>query len=354
MASIFLSISFNRLDLLRADVMEVLIKSRYCDVLYGMDFDGERISTAIQERISLCDGLVALFSKKDQVLTNEWSTHPWVIEEATWASAKEKRVLRVIEEGVSRLGGIAGDVEESRFPTGQFEIVIPKILSFVDSVGNSVQKSPQIQVVERQRTYSIVPTEPIEDIWGDEVKTLIEETREKAEQQLFHDALALSDKAIGFDSRCWRAYINRGVALVHLGRYQDAEEAFDYVAKEFTDLGPVVALALHNKAWLISRRDGLANESTFSIRKDLYMQSLSLDNRRIYTRAIVLIYFVLMGEQDRSKPFLEASLKWDGFVLALRREIDAMGGLGLVVAGQFPQWLRDLLHPTEQTTIGEK
>jgi len=309
MATIFLATSFDTVNRLRAEVVTSILRGREHEVLVGDDLDGDRISSAVQQRIEFSDGLIAIFPRRDQLQEGAWSTHPWVIEEATWAQAKGKRVLRVVEDGVTRLGGIAGDVEEVRFPTGQFEICIPKLLSFSDSVAKLALHSPVIQAVERRQTFSIVPYEPIEEPWSQEIKRLIEETRSKAELQLFQEALELSTRAVQIEPLCWRAHINRGVALVHLGRYKDAESIFNFVTMNFSSSSTVVARALHNKGWLIGMRDGLGNTATLRVRKELYMQALALDNRRIFTRAILLICIVLLGEEENARPFLEASLK---------------------------------------------
>ena len=320
--------------------------------MVGSDLNGKQISTAIQQKIERSDGLVAIFSKRDPLQDGKWSTHPWIIEEATWAHAKDKQVLRIVEGGVTCLGGIQGDVEEVRFPTERFELCIPKVLSFAESIAKNTGRSPTIQGVKRRDVFSIVPNEPVEGPWSEEVKRLIEEARNSAERQDFQAAFDLSTRAVKMEPNCWRAHINRGVASVHLGCYQNAEHAFDYVMKNFSDHNTVVARALHNKGWLISMRDGVTNYATFQERKELYMQALALDNRRIFSRALVLIYMALLGEAEKSRPFLEASLKWSGFVEALREELDSLGTLGLNAVQHFPMWLRDLLYPTEGTTDG--
>ncbi|MCY4440764.1 MAG: hypothetical protein OXE53_11225 [Deltaproteobacteria bacterium] len=352
MTSVFLATAFGGAHRERAEALREILVSRGCEVMLGEGLDGERISEAVREKIERCTGVVAILSKREELAGGGWSTHPWVIEEATWAEAKFKRVLRVVEEGVTSLGGMAGDVEQVRFSTGFFEVCIPRIISFTDSIATNVPGLQRARPVEREDTFSIVPNDPVESHWEDEVARLVLATRDKAEDGCFEEALLLSDRAVRIDTRCWRAHINRGVALVHLGRYKEAEEVFDYVAKTFTDDGTIVARALHNQAWLIGRRDGLGNTTSLRKRKDLYMQALTLDNRRIFTRAMVLICLVLLGEQDHARPFLEASLRWEGFVKALRKELEAMGAVGLRAASLFPDWLTDLLYPTEGKTDG--
>jgi hypothetical protein len=353
-AKIFLAFAFDLVNRARADSISSILRPLGHEVLLGDQLHGDRISTAVQDLVSNSDGLIAVLSRRDQFSDGGWSTHPWVIEEAAWAYAKGKMVLRVVEDGVTNIGGIAGDVEELRFPSGQFETCIPRLISFADYVYKKSASIPALRPVEVRQTYSVVPEEPVEDSWGDEVKELIWQTREKAKLELFQDCLELSNRAVAIDPKCWRAHLNRGVALVHLGSYKDAADAFDYVAGSFSDAATIVARALHNKAWLISMRDGLGEEKSLRIRKELYLQALALDNRRKFTRAMVLICMVLLHEEDTARPFLEASLKWKGFIDALREELDALGGLGLQVVQQLPEWLRDLLYPTEGTTQGGK
>ena len=351
-ASIFLSISFDDTNRARFDVIASIVRLKGFELLLGTDLNGNRVSESVQGIIERCDALIAIFSRGDQLGTDTWTAAPWVVEEATWAYSRSKPVLRIVEDGVTRMGGIAGDVEQVRFQSGHFEICIPRIISFTESLANRLEDLPSVPPVEQDQTLSVVPKEPIPEAWSEKVKKLLMDAREKAELQLFQEALQLSNRAIELDSMCWRAHINRGVALVHLRQFQSAKETFDHVANGFTDQSEVVALALHNTAWLISRRDGLENAQTLQIRKGLYLQALSLNARRINTRALVCIYFLLCDEADQARPFLETSLRSEGFVGALRSELDGMGTLGSQAVEQFPAWLRDLLYPTTPTTVG--
>ena len=135
------------------------------------------------------------------------------------------------------------------------------------------------------------------------------------------------------------------MALVHLGRYTEAAECFDFVCSEFTQNSHAVARALHNKAWLIGVRDGYANADSIGERLSLYQESLALDNSRIYTRALVLICYALLGRNEDAERFLKSSLRWEGFVAALREELDDLGTSGHKALTSFPDWLRDLLYP---------
>lgn len=351
MTTIFLSTSFEDGDRARADVIASLIRGVGPEVVFGDNLNGQSVSTSVRERIESSDALIAILSRRRPLADGNWMTHPWVIEEATWAAAKGKRVLRVVEDGVQEIGGIIGDVENIRFSTGQFERCILKILGFARFVSERSANRPAVQTVERRpQPRSVVVDEPLEAEWSEEVQRLVKETRNRAALELFSDALGLSNQAIRIDPTCWRAYINRGVALVHLGRYAEADATFDEVASTFSRSGSIVAKALHNKAWLIGVRDGFDSERTLRMRKDLYLQALALDNRRLMSRAMVLICMVLLEEEESSRPFLEASMRWEGFLGALRGELDALGALGLKAAHQFPSWLRNLLYPTESVT----
>jgi tetratricopeptide (TPR) repeat protein len=251
-----------------------------------------------------------------------------------------------VEEGVE-LGGIAGDVEEARFVSGRFEECIAAVMSFAEAIARNGSGTSRLPAVARRQVYSVIPIGEVEESWGPEVKQIVEEIRAKAAAEQFVDALELSSKALRLQPECWRARINKGVALVHLRRYVEAEREFDIVAASFASMATVVATALHNKAWLLGVRDGLGDRASVARRKELYLQALALDNRRIFTRAMVLICMVLLHEEDQARPFLEASLKWNGFVTALREEIQALGGLGFRVLTQLPPWLRDVLFPHE-------
>lgn len=354
MSVLFLATAFDQVNRSRADSISSILSAIGHDVKIGDKLDGGTISKSVQELIAKSDGLISILSRRDELSDGGWGTHPWVIEEETWARAHEKYVLRLVEDGVSRIGGIAGDVEAIRFPHGQFEICIPRILTFAQYINNRINKQPALNPVVRRRSYSIVPTDAVEETWGLKVKSLIEEARMKAEMELFQDALELSNEAACLAPDCWRAQINRGVAMVHLGKYGEAEEAINDTIRMFSSSNTIVAKALHNKAWLFGVRDGIDNKESIQNRKEIYLEALALDNTRIFTRAMVLICMFLLNENEKARTFLEASIKWSGFHKALREELDALGGIGLEVVQQFPQWLRDLLYPTGNTLLGGK
>ena len=80
MATISISAAFDTVNKSRSEIIGRILEELGHKVLVGSDLNGEQISTTIQEKIEHSDGLVAIFSKRDQLQNGGWSTHPWVIE----------------------------------------------------------------------------------------------------------------------------------------------------------------------------------------------------------------------------------------------------------------------------------
>lgn len=199
--------------------------------------------------------------------------------------------------------------------------------------------------------FSNVPPDPIESEWGPEVEQLIERTREAAKAKDFNLAYKLSIQAAELAPDCVRAHGNMATALVHLRRYEEAEEKYKEIISRFPEYHELVARTLHNLAWLEINRSGLDDRTTIEKCKNLYLKSLALDNRRLTTRAMHLICLALLEEDAEAVQFLKASIKWDGFISALSQQVELLGRQGFNALSRLPEWLSDVLYPSKGATL---
>lgn len=75
------------------------------------------ISKAILERIRECEFFLCLMTKHKQKKDGTWSTSPWLLEEKGAAIALNKRIVLMVEEGVTEaeIGGLQGDWQRIHF-----------------------------------------------------------------------------------------------------------------------------------------------------------------------------------------------------------------------------------------------
>jgi hypothetical protein len=70
----------------------------------GHVLGGDALDDAIKRRLDDSDCLVALATRRDEIVRGGWTTHPWVINEFAYAKAKQKEAIALVEGGVSWQG----------------------------------------------------------------------------------------------------------------------------------------------------------------------------------------------------------------------------------------------------------
>lgn len=78
------------------------------------------ISQAILERIRSCEFFVCLMTRADEKKDSTFTTSPWLIEEKGAAIAMGKRIVLMVEDGVSDIGGLQGDWQRIHFSPKSF------------------------------------------------------------------------------------------------------------------------------------------------------------------------------------------------------------------------------------------
>ena len=200
-------------------------------------------------------------------------------------------------------------------------------------------------IKENEPIHSRLCSEPIESEVKDCISNLIKKARNAAEKRDYQLAYDLSCETIGISPDCIRAYGNKGTALVHLRRYAEAKETYNYIIEAFSSNDKLLARTYHNLAWLEINRSGLYDSIVVNKCKNLYHTSLSLDETRLITRAMYLICLGRLNETKNSHHFLYESIQWKDFIETLRRQVEILGLQGFQAIEALPKWLKDILFP---------
>lgn len=331
--SVYIAHHFDEMGRERAALLADILNLLNIVAVYGENLGGQKISEGVQGRIASAGLVVALLTRDVQVGEESWQPSQWMLQEVTWAVAINIPCLLVVEEGVQFDGGLLGDLEQIRFAPEEFPGTLVRI-------ANQVQALMLLNV-------DIPGTLPSSDL-SDRVRLLIVEARERARKGRFDEVLRLSEEALGLDSSAWQAMLNKGVALVHLGHLAAAEKLFLRMAEDYEG-GPewILARVYHNLGWVEEVRDaGRLNPKSLRKQARYLEKSLTLNHRSLYTRALLLLCRAALGEMDEANFLLMDSLKYRGFIQALRREIETKGAVGHRLLRKLPDWLYSLLFPT--------
>lgn len=340
---VFICTSFGEKGRERAEQVAAFLELFGLRCVIGDTFGGGEVSRGVRERIQAAWFVIALFSRNEKISDDTWRASEWVIQETAVAKAYDKEAIILKEDQVVFNGGILGDVEYLTFNAGHFtDVFIPlgrqlRALLNRQRLTTGIKKLPV-------RTY--VSDEPLQNECEHEVRLLIIELRHLAKQQRFEEALELAVKATRADPKYWRAWTSLGALLVQLGQVDEGDEVFVRVLKDFADNQKGVAAASHNRAWVRELKSGTSPaESAVSEEAPLYEKALNLDGSRVNTRACLYICWLILGESKKADRLLADSLHHEGFLDALRFELDTRGEKAHKALHELPSWLRNLLYP---------
>jgi hypothetical protein len=98
MESIFVSASFHDPDRALVNQISEIIKAFGAQPREGRRLGGQQLEDAIKQKIEGCDGLVALFTRRNQ--GDGFETHPWVQSEFQHAHDRSIPALAILESGL--------------------------------------------------------------------------------------------------------------------------------------------------------------------------------------------------------------------------------------------------------------
>jgi hypothetical protein len=95
MDSLFVATSFHDPDRALVEEISSIITAFGIQPVPGRNLGGLPVEPAVMKRIETCDGLVALFTKRNQ--NDGWVTHPWVMGEFGHAVTKEMPAIAIVD-----------------------------------------------------------------------------------------------------------------------------------------------------------------------------------------------------------------------------------------------------------------
>ena len=115
--SVFLSHRFSDREF-TSGLIELLKTSGF-DVITGEEAN-TYISDAILDRIARCEYFLCLMTPRTQKVDGTFTTSPWLLEEKGAALALRKRVVLMVQTGVTDVGGLQGDYQRIEFSEKEF------------------------------------------------------------------------------------------------------------------------------------------------------------------------------------------------------------------------------------------
>ena len=128
--SVFLSYRFAETDYVRG--LTSLLEKDGFSVVTGQDTN-TYISTAVLDRIRSCHFFLCLMTRSDEKNDGTFITSPWLLEEKGAALAFGKRIVLMVEEGVTEIGGLQGDWQRIHFAPKGFTVAAIKAVAQLTS-----------------------------------------------------------------------------------------------------------------------------------------------------------------------------------------------------------------------------
>jgi hypothetical protein len=338
--SVFIIRHFEEKSRKLADLLTLILNQCHIPTQYGENVGG-KLAEEVQDQIESASLVVAVLTRDVEIGGGKFQPSQWCLQKVTWAVAHHVPCVLVVEEGVEFNSEIAGDLEQIHFESGDFASTLERVVNQVRALLNSV----------------VLPQELPEEDLGDRVWRLIMEAREQADKGNFEKCLRLSEEALELDRTAWRAALNIGVSLVKLCRFNLAEQVFMDIVAGFEDNAQPVAMANHNLGWLAQVKSAGDPYNVEALLKEekYYEAALSAQHSMIETRASLIQCKVLRRKLTEASALLMKSLKYGGFLEALRKETRKRGYLGHHILRQLPEavWLYPLLFPVWSNEYNE-
>jgi hypothetical protein len=117
----FVAHSYNEKDKFIVSQVIEMIQGFGIEVLTGEKYGSYGISKKIRERIDQSDIFIAIFTRREKIDKNVWSTSSWVVEEKGYFIGKkgdESEIVIIVEDCVdvhTQIGGLHADREYCTF-----------------------------------------------------------------------------------------------------------------------------------------------------------------------------------------------------------------------------------------------
>ena len=331
----------------RAQILADLLAQSGFNCVFGEGFGGSKLSEGVRRSLAEADLVIALLEPEDE--TNREPSQ-WVLQEVIYAIALGKRCLLLVAKGVRFSQGLLGDVELINFDISNYAAVLPQVLRQLNVILRS--QGLVIGVKEAATPYYYLAEEPGKEDGNEMARSQIRTAGRLTKVEDYGQALIHAEKAMRLDPTCWQAWIRYGGLLLIVRRLAEASKIHKQMLKEFKNDKVACAAAKHNLAVANELRFGIDSLPANMKAKPLFEAALTLDPLRIYTRTALVCTYLRLDKSQEALQLFERSLRYKGFIPAMRRELDeAIDGLKLLAL--LPTWAQNLLYPIElRTDIG--
>jgi tetratricopeptide (TPR) repeat protein len=237
----------------------------------------EGLNAQIKERIDQTQALIAIQFREEE--------SQYVSQELGYALGKKIPAIVVTDDEFAARGLVSD----------QYLILLQKGgLSLATDLVKATAEIKKKLSISSQPTLSqhVATTEIDLEGWIFEVRELLRQLRSLISSLQFPLALKLANQIIDDHPDCWRAYIAKSACLVHLYRYDDAQEVLQDIIKKFSSHRRALSHAYQNLGWVLERKAISFDASDFKSRVQAYRMSLSFEKR--LSVVINLIYSLLV------------------------------------------------------------
>jgi hypothetical protein len=135
---VFVAFGYNERDRWIPEMVFPILEAFGIEVVTGEEMPGNIISVEVIKRIKNSDALIGFLTRRDDLDNENYSTHPWVINEVALALGADCKVIEVREDGVINLLPLTQDRQYLFYNEAQrdkFLVELVKAISQWGTVG---------------------------------------------------------------------------------------------------------------------------------------------------------------------------------------------------------------------------
>ena len=131
----FVSKSFDDKDKEINEYFENILNALNIKFITAEKYAGIPVQNKVEDLISKCDFLIGIYvkryknAKKSMVLTSQW-----LIRETHFAKAKGAKIIILVEEGITDIGGLESDIELIYFNRGDLKSIQRSTVRFLEAL----------------------------------------------------------------------------------------------------------------------------------------------------------------------------------------------------------------------------
>lgn len=337
--TIFIATGFAPTRRKRAQLLAALLtEAGFCCEM-GEGFGGTSVANGVRDRIASSSCVIALIEP-----SNRGKREPtqWLIQEVACAIGLNKCCLVLVEKRARFSRGLLGDAEFISFRASSFASVLPQVFHQLNVILHKQGRAIGIKETSDPRLH--ISNEPTETECNDLARAQMKTASKLTMGKQFDLALEHAKLATELDKNCWQAWIKYGGLLMKVGRLIEGVKIHSQVWRDFKGNQTAGAAAKHNLAVAKELQFGLESERGNMEAEALYECSLKLDPYRVYTRAALVCVYLRLKKLDRAHALLEGSAKYNGFIPAMRQELDESVD-GMTLLARLPVLAQNLLYP---------